>query len=105
VAATVARLTPEKQTAVLGQSDKAAIKRAAASVRIEETAAKRAENAALKAATVAAAPSDRFNTIIIDPPWDMQKIERDVRPNQVAFDYPTMTEAELAAFPLAGMGA
>ncbi len=30
----------------------------------------------------------------------MQKIERDVRPNQVEFDYPTMDEEELKAFPL-----
>jgi N6-adenosine-specific RNA methylase IME4 len=38
-----------------------------------------------------------YDVIVIDPPWPMQKIERDVRPNQSAFDYPTMTEDELAA--------
>ena len=36
--------------------------------------------------------------LVIDPPWDMQKIERDVAPNQVAFDYPTMSQDELVAF-------
>ena len=36
-----------------------------------------------------------YDVIIIDPPWDMQKIERDERPNQVELDYPTMTEDEL----------
>jgi N6-adenosine-specific RNA methylase IME4 len=45
-----------------------------------------------------AIPEGKFRTIVIDPPWDMQKIERDVRPNQVGFDYPTMTEEELAAW-------
>jgi N6-adenosine-specific RNA methylase IME4 len=45
-------------------------------------------------------PAGRFGTIVVDPPWDMQKIEREVRPNQVGFDYPTMTEAELAAWPI-----
>ena len=38
----------------------------------------------------------KFDVIVIDPPWPMQKIERDERPNQAAFDYPTMTEEELS---------
>jgi N6-adenosine-specific RNA methylase IME4 len=36
-----------------------------------------------------------FDVIVLDPPWPMEKIERDVAPDQVAFEYPTMTEAEL----------
>ena len=35
----------------------------------------------------------------------MQKIEREVRPNQAAFDYPTMDEAELRAFDVASLAA
>lgn len=38
----------------------------------------------------------KYDVIVIDPPWPMQKIERDERPNQAAFDYPTMTEEELS---------
>lgn len=38
-----------------------------------------------------------YSTIVVDPPWPMAKIERDVRPNQVGFDYPTMNEDELKA--------
>lgn len=38
-----------------------------------------------------------YDVIVIDPPWPMKKIERDCRPNQSEFDYPTMTEAELTA--------
>jgi N6-adenosine-specific RNA methylase IME4 len=38
-----------------------------------------------------------YDVIVLDPPWPMQKIERDERPNQVELDYPTMTEDELAA--------
>ncbi len=38
-----------------------------------------------------------YDVIVIDPPWAMEKTERDLYPNQTAFDYPTMTEAELAA--------
>lgn len=41
-----------------------------------------------------------YDVIVIDPPWPMEKIERDVTPEQVAFEYPTMQEAELAAMPL-----
>lgn len=41
-----------------------------------------------------------YDVIVIDPPWPMQKIERDVTPNQVAFEYPTMQEDELAAMQM-----
>ena len=47
------------------------------------------------AAQEAVAPTGLFDVIVIDPPWPMEKIERDVRPNQSAFDYPTMSEKEL----------
>lgn len=43
-------------------------------------------------------PDGKFGTMVIDPPWPMEKIERDVAPNQVAFDYPTMNEDELIDF-------
>jgi len=37
----------------------------------------------------------KYDVIVIDPPWEMKKIERDVAPNQVEFDYPTMTVDEI----------
>jgi N6-adenosine-specific RNA methylase IME4 len=61
--------------------------------RLEDVSAR----AAKKAAGV-------YDVVVIDPPWPMQKIERDERPNQTAFDYPTMSELELngLTIPLAG---
>jgi N6-adenosine-specific RNA methylase IME4 len=41
-----------------------------------------------------------YDVIVIDPPWHMEKIERDVAPNQVGFDYPTMTIEEIKDFKL-----
>ena len=37
---------------------------------------------------------------MVDPPWPMLKIEREVRPNQEGFDYPTMSIDEIAALTL-----
>ena len=58
------------------------------------------ETLAAVANRVISAPTGRYSCIVIDPPWPMQKIEREVRPNQVGFEYPTMSEDELAAFPV-----
>lgn len=41
-----------------------------------------------------------YDVIVIDPPWPMQKIERDVRPNQSQFDYPVMQESALSALTM-----
>jgi N6-adenosine-specific RNA methylase IME4 len=41
------------------------------------------------------APTGLYDVIVIDPPWPMEKIERDCRPNQTSLDYPTMTQEQL----------
>ena len=41
------------------------------------------------------APEGKFDVIVIDPPWKMEKIEREVAPNQIGFDYPVMTVDEI----------
>ena len=41
-----------------------------------------------------------YKTIVIDPPWEMKKINRTVRPNQKHMDYEVMTLEEINQFPL-----
>jgi N6-adenosine-specific RNA methylase IME4 len=38
-----------------------------------------------------------YDVIVIDPPWQMEKIEREERPNQTEFDYPTMSLTEISS--------
>jgi len=46
-----------------------------------------------------------YRTIVIDPPWKMEKIEREVRTNQVGFDYRTMSVDEIAAIKVGDFAA
>lgn len=45
-------------------------------------------------------PEGQYRSIVIDPPWPMEKIEREVRPNQAGFDYPTMSIEEISAMDI-----
>lgn len=66
----------------------------AAAIREMKTASviERLENIQIKEAKAA---QGVYDVIVIDPPWPMEKIERDVTPLQVKFDYPTMSESDL----------
>jgi N6-adenosine-specific RNA methylase IME4 len=35
-------------------------------------------------------PEGLYNVIVIDPPWPIEKIQRDCRPNQIDMDYEVM---------------
>jgi N6-adenosine-specific RNA methylase IME4 len=49
-------------------------------------------------------PPGRYRCIVIDPPWPVTKILRDVRPNQDAgLDYPTMSLDAIAELPIADL--
>lgn len=43
-------------------------------------------------------PVGRYSTVVVDPPWPIEKIEREVAPNQYAMDYPTMSLEQIAAW-------
>lgn len=64
----------------------------------------RREEARKKLAEVAARevtqPTGLYDVIVVDPPWPMQKIERDCRERQVEFGYPTMDEEQLKGLSL-----
>ncbi|MGQ9621813.1 MAG: MT-A70 family methyltransferase, partial [Bacteroidales bacterium] len=47
-------------------------------------------------------PDKKYRCIIIDPPWPVEKIEREVRPKQGnRLDYPVMTLEEISRIPIA----
>lgn len=60
----------------------------------ERTEAKAEKKEGLRAA--AFSETGPFDVVVIDPPWAMEKIDRDVRPKQAAFDYPVMTIEQIA---------
>ena len=44
-------------------------------------------------------PDGKYHCLVVDPPWPVQRIDRDERPNQTAsWDYATMTIDEIKAF-------
>jgi len=43
-------------------------------------------------------PTDKYQTIVIDPPWPVEFMHLEMRPNQVIMPYPTMTIDELKRF-------
>jgi N6-adenosine-specific RNA methylase IME4 len=45
-------------------------------------------------------PEGKYRTIVIDPPWQMEKILREVAPDQVGFEYPTMTIDQIKDFSI-----
>jgi len=45
-------------------------------------------------------PTKKYRTIVIDPPWPVEKIHREERPNQAEWDYPKMSVEEILALPI-----
>ena len=97
-AADVATLDPEEQAEIVAKGEKEILE-AAKNIRQEKAKKRKEENDRIKAeARQIPLPNGKYRTIVIDPPWDMKKIQRDVAPDQVDFDYPTMSLAEIADF-------
>lgn len=66
----------------------------------------RAALRARRVGTPALPAPGRYRCIVIDPPWPMPKIEREVRPRQGSvLDYPTMSLEEIEALPIGSLAA
>jgi len=103
VAASISDATPEQQREIIAKDDEKAILEEARKIQSKKREKARQkvianlEDIATKQVKEA---EGVYDVIVIDPPWDMKKIERDVAPEQVEFDYPTMTEEELSQFAI-----
>lgn len=42
----------------------------------------------------------KYQIIVVDPPWEISKIRKRVRPNQVEMDYPMMSIAKIKALKI-----
>lgn len=99
-AADVAGLPKSEQREIVARGEDE-ILQAAKRIRQGRTAEVTANNLRRKREAVSIAPpAGEYRTIVIDPPWPMEIIERDVRPGQIGMHYPTMSIEEIKAFKL-----
>src|SRR5690606_33897237 len=103
----VSRPTVQRAKQVIEKGDAELVAKVDAgelSVNAAVTALKRRENRVKReqiAALDPGSPDKRYSVVVIDPPWPMQKIEREVRPNQESgLDYPTMTLDEISSIEI-----
>ena len=50
-------------------------------------------------------PDKKYQIIYADPPWEIKKIRRKVRPNQIEMDYPMMPLAAIKDLPICDISA
>jgi N6-adenosine-specific RNA methylase IME4 len=103
-AADVSELPKEQQREIVAKGEKEILE-AAKQIRESRAVDRRQRNDELRTAAMSIeTPKGKYRCIVIDPPWDVQKYERDVRPNQSAdLDYPTLTHEQIAEFDIGGM--
>ena len=99
-ASDIATLDKEEQEIVVAKGEDEILE-AAKQIRKSRSAENKEKRDAMrKQALAIKPPQGKYRTIVIDPPWDMEKIQRDLAPNQVDFDYPTMSLDEIKDFKL-----
>ena len=95
----MAQLAPPIKELNLTESDKIAISKVASGIRKEKKEKQSQYQEEQRQKIIEQPiPSGKYQTIVIDPPWPVEKIIRDERPNQDVFSYPTMTIEQITNF-------
>lgn len=96
-AADIATLSADRQAAVISDGKGASLA-IAKEIRKKRVADNREQRDTQKRDAMSLPlPSGEYRTIVIDPPWPIEKIVRDIAPGEVnfGFEYPTMTIDEI----------
>ncbi len=101
VAADIATLPPNEQDIIVSLGEKA-ILMAAKEIRQKKAIERQEANNRIRQQALTTPPPDgQYRCIVIDPPWPMQKIERDLHPEQTPeLDYPVMTLEDISDIDL-----
>jgi N6-adenosine-specific RNA methylase IME4 len=99
-AADVASLPVSEQREIVARGE-VEILETAKRIRAQRSAETVAKNDAIRREAVRLPPpAGEYRTVVVDPPWPMGVIDRDVRPGQVGMPYPTMSIDEICAISL-----
>ncbi|USE39218.1 MT-A70 family methyltransferase [Endozoicomonas sp. SCSIO W0465] len=100
-AADIATLPPNEQDIIVSLGEKA-ILMAAKEIRQKKAIERQEANNRIRQQALTTPPPDgQYRCIVIDPPWPMQKIERDLHPEQTPeLDYPVMTLEDISDIDL-----
>ena len=100
-ASDIATLDKEEQEVVVAKGEDEILKMAT-KIRKERSAESREQKAKMRMEALAIKPpKGKYRTIVIDPPWDMERIQMENRTfDKESFDYPTMSLDEIKDFKL-----
>ena len=100
-ASDIATLDKEEQEVIVAKGEDEILKMAT-KIRKERSAESREQKAKMRMEALAIKPPEgKYRTIVIDPPWDMERIQMENRTfDKESFDYPTMSLDEIKDFKL-----
>jgi N6-adenosine-specific RNA methylase IME4 len=100
-ASDIATLDKAEQEVIVAKGEDEILKMAT-KIRQEKSAKSREQKAKMRMEALAIKPPEgKYRTIVIDPPWDMERIQMENRTfDKESFDYPTMSLDEIKDFKL-----